>query len=600
MAMHCAICNVSCASRYNYDQHVSGKKHTAAVLRKPSSLNRAPTTQAAVNSAAGRSPQPAVARASMDQTSAPYYASSDGGPSQKPCFYWPGRCFKGASCPWYHDPALGTAPPAKAFLQSTAVATGDFVLNKTAAEAAAAAPAPLPGQYRDVLKRKQDVNLYLQGGRVIFQFNFNVSAIAAIKEHVNGRKWEPGIGAKGCWTCPLESLPEAVALYEHMGRKPDSELKSRAKDVVAACGPSAAAAIKLKVELTAKGGASEPSLGRVVASFYYDADVVAAFKQLSPTMRTYEPASKQWTADLLALPELLEHLQPLGYAPSHALRELSEACTKVDALIYPAPSSPPPAAAAAAPAASPAVPSEVPTTEEEADFDAALAALDVDAILASQGSQAYSSPGVPPPAAAPPPAAESPSEEQRRRVALDATLKQLVQLVCREEGVSTVDTSDIGQAKKKRKVTSAQHAWATGGEFPSDGSDDDDFLGSFHRSAYNVLRGIAAAARQRAPAAHGPPPGCDCGQSGRLVGGKHVCRYFGHFACGSCGNRWTSAYCWKDETQACRPCGKENIPIKKEALDGRAGMGTGRAHDSSRCSMCAQLGYDCSLRGSGF
>ena len=97
-----------------------------------------------------------------------------------------------------------------------------------------------------------------------------------------------------------------------------------------------------------------------------------------------------------------------------------------------------------------------------------------------------------------------------------------------------------------------------------------------------------------APAAFRPPADCDCGQPHKRVGGRHVCRYFGYFHC-ACGNRWTSAYTWKGEQQACRRCDRESAPAKTEKLDGRVGMGNGKPHDSSRCSMCAQLGYDCSI-----
>merc|ERR1711865_532383 len=62
---------------------------------------------------------------------------------------------------------------------------------------------------------------------------------------------------------------------------------------------------------------------------------------------------------------------------------------------------------------------------------------------------------------------------------------------------------------------------------------------------------------RRAPVA--APIGCDCGQPWKRMGGRHVCRYFGHFHC-SCGNRWTSAYTWKGEQQKCRSCNRESNP----------------------------------------
>jgi hypothetical protein len=87
---------------------------------------------------------------------------------------------------------------------------------------------------------------------------------------------------------------------------------------------------------------------------------------------------------------------------------------------------------------------------------------------------------------------------------------------------------------------------------------------------------------------------CDCGHPTRLTAGRHVCRYFGHFECATCQNRWTSAFCWKGEGQECRRCGTEGLPYQKDQLDGRPG-GNGKPHDSRRCGMCKRLGRDCSF-----
>ena len=85
---------------------------------------------------------------------------------------------------------------------------------------------------------------------------------------------------------------------------------------------------------------------------------------------------------------------------------------------------------------------------------------------------------------------------------------------------------------------------------------------------------------------------CDCGQPWRLKGGRHICRYFGYFDCGRCHKRWTSAYCWEGERQACARATRRACRIRRRSLMA-VGMGNGKPHDSSRCSMCAQLGYDC-------
>ena len=67
--------------------------------------------------------------------------------------------------------------------------------------------------------------LFIKSGRVVFQFHYNVLVIDGIKAHIEGRRWEPLIGGKGCWTCPLSSLPHAVAFYKHMGRQPDQAIE---------------------------------------------------------------------------------------------------------------------------------------------------------------------------------------------------------------------------------------------------------------------------------------------------------------------------------------------------------------------------------------
>ena len=165
----CEVCRVECAPG-SMATHAAGQKHLARLRAGPSS-------------------------------------SSSSRPSSKPCFYFPqGKCFKGIQCPYLHATMPGGglsgpsppsqpvgAPPIAAspiaasppiaasrpFLEGATFLQSAFVLAKGAA-AAAAAPA-LPTQYRDLLKRKQNVNLYISGGRVVWQFAYNASVIAAIK-----------------------------------------------------------------------------------------------------------------------------------------------------------------------------------------------------------------------------------------------------------------------------------------------------------------------------------------------------------------------------------------------------------------------------------
>ena len=107
-----------------------------------------------------------------------------------------------------------------------------------------------PSEFCNVFHRKRNVNLYIQNGLVVWEFAYDAKVICAIKENIKGRAWNPNLGLKGCWTCPLESLPDAIALYEFMGRTPDERLKKRAQEIEECYGgTSASDAIKLGIRL---------------------------------------------------------------------------------------------------------------------------------------------------------------------------------------------------------------------------------------------------------------------------------------------------------------------------------------------------------------
>ena len=176
-----------------------------------------------------------------------------------------------------------------------------------------------------------------------------------------------------------------------MGRTPDAPLKARARQITQAHGGgSAADAIRLTVQLvgaaphgaTASEGAG--TIGRAVCAFQYDADIVAALKQLAPIQRSYSALTKEWPVDLLALPDLLAHLAQLHYVPPPRLAALSSVCERLETLLYqpaaaaPVSSTPGAAASAAAPAAG---------CDLDDISDEALFAVDIDEIVASQSSQ---------------------------------------------------------------------------------------------------------------------------------------------------------------------------------------------------------------------
>ena len=134
------------------------------------------------------------------------------------------------------------------------------------------------------------------------------------------------------------------------------------------------------------------TIGRAVCAFQYDADIVAALKQLAPVQRSYSALTKEWPVDLLALPDLLAHLAQLHYVPERRLAALSGVCERLETLLYqPAAAAPvpgPPAAAAvqsSAAAASAAAPAAGYDLDEISDE--ALFAVDIDEIVASQSSQ---------------------------------------------------------------------------------------------------------------------------------------------------------------------------------------------------------------------
>ena len=338
--MYCSLCNVSCPSSYQYEQHINGKKHKQRFIKQ-----------------------------------------GGGGCAAKHgsgvCFYYQqGRCYKGDACTYLHTDAgvdESVSSVATSFEERYQHSASDSAKRKSEdhsvvaeillckGETEAFSPsaekenglAPLfckpvakkkekvrtfPAEFRNAFHRKRDVNLYIQGGQVVWEFAYNPLAIRAIKEHIKGRAWNPNLGVKGCWTCPLESLPDAIALYEFMGRTIDESMKKRAKEIQESFGSASASdAIKLSIQLALKGqeaANATNSIGSVVISFLYDADVVAALKMLSPVLRTYDPTSKSWTIDILALPELLEHLEPLEYKPSAHLVEVANACSVLQNVLW--------------------------------------------------------------------------------------------------------------------------------------------------------------------------------------------------------------------------------------------------------------------------
>ena len=481
----------------------------------------------------------------------------------------------------------------------------------------------------NLFNRKRDVNLFIQNGLVVWEFAYDTKIIKAIKENIKGRAWNPSIGIKGCWTSPLESLPDAIALYEHMGRSASAELKRRAKEIQDKFGNSSASdAIKMVVRIySSKPEGSDnadavPMLGSVDVTFLYDADIVSALKMLSPTQRTYNPVTKAWSIDILALPDLLESLMPMGYSASKRLTDLSSLTSNIDNILF----------------GQDEVFHNV-KSEEVKSLDTKLdtksdkerttrSAEDIiiidddeetsgaeDIIIIDDDEETSGAEEI---------IIINDTEEtsgndsskihvkdarlkSKKKHELEAVLKSIARLVAQNDTMSqSMNMTDCGSAKRQ-KPTDAQKKWSSKFHLDSDIDDcssfsdiddDDNSFGSLsddgNSYASNALASWTRNVYQslhRAERREGPV-NCDCGKPFKLSGGTHTCRYFGTFQC-ACGNCWTSAYCWKGEMQACRSCNFESLPVKKEQLDGRIGRSTS-AHDTMRCGRCRKLGYNCS------
>jgi hypothetical protein len=471
-----------------------------------------------------------------------------------------------------------------------------------------------PEEFRNAFCRKKNVSLVIRDKLVMWDFAYDRTVIDAIKQHVPGRQWNPSLKK---WTNPLESLPEAISLYEHMGRTPDESLRKRAKEIVAACGggnPNQVITLSVRLE-NDNNNDSSPSPGKVMVKFMYNPKIVAAIKQLPPNQRSFDPLTKQWPVELLALPAMLEHLRPMGYVPCNKVVALSDACQAMMGILYGnietdvvtdgqicaevVPSFPAATSIACTgnandvgrvvidlsqdstqvPISREAAPSLSMTAPEPGDtennFGPTHNYVEAETPIANSTTAGSS----------------EPVQEDIKAALVQAELKKVLTLLnsqSNEQNGNAIDRSDCGQVKKRR-LTHAQETWGMKKSVGFYDDDSFDYMGYSDCSLFSSL-----ATRLSSRTTHRFPVDCDCGKPQVLSGGLHVCRYFGTFQC-SCGNRWTSGYTWKGEMQACKRCNVESLPVKKEMLTPGGGRGiSGRPHDAARCSRCRKLGYDCS------
>ncbi len=499
--------------------------------------------------------------------------------------------------------------------------------------------------YRNLFYRKRNVNLFIQNGLVVWEFAYNATVIMAIKKHIKGRAWNPSIGKKGCWTCPLESLPDAIALYEYMGRSASNDLKQRAKKIQEMYGGGSCSAsdviktcVDVDLDKLKNGGDGDFAngafeIGSVTVSFLYDADIVQSLRMLAPTQRSYDPTSKAWTIDLLALPRMLANLLPLGYNAPKPLRTLASLVNDVDSLLYGGGADRPLGTTTSTTTSSctndqnkskqrhdtinikdeqiePTISlltckqEDIIIIDDSDDDDDKASVIEVDS-----GGEYFMKP-------------EPETNIKDQTNAFESKLKAIVDLVAENSN----SNSNRHQAKKplnvsntkRQKIAFTQNSWApTEHEKDYDSDDESCFTGQINDldsldqyttdDDYDHLHETNLYSKDTFTAfamntftnfkdiklPDDDDCDCDCGRPHIKVRGVHTCRYFGTFECASCDNRWTSAYCWKGEMQACRSCKHENYPIRKDQLDGSKSRGGLGAHDSANCGRCRKLGYNC-------
>ena len=441
-----------------------------------------------------------------------------------------------------------------------------------------------PEIYLNLFYRRHDINLLIKDGLVVWEFGYNVKVIEAIKVYIKGRAWNPNMGGrKGCWTAPIESLPDCIDLYEHMGRTASDELKDRALQITKSYGDSSASdAIKLSIDIYLN---NTNSVGSFDATFLYDAKIVSAFKMLPPTQRSYDPTSKVWTVDLLALPSLIDILVPLGYNATKRLSTISNLTKLVDGLFYDDQD------------ADATINNSLTATSEERNnkHDEAIDLTDNSDENGSSSNNNMNG------------LSKFAAENFDKSNKLEKVLKSLVRLVGQKNDSNspTIDVSSCGDFKRPRLDDGFDYDDESANDYYTHGGYDDDVrdehvrneLDSYMQNYRTRDRHIRddSSIRKKSQSVLSE---CDCGHPHKMSAGRHTCRYFGTFQCAGCHNGWTSAYCWKGEKQACRSCNEESLPIRKDQLDGRPPVmesTSGRGHDSARCGRCRSLGYNCSL-----
>lgn len=588
----CELCKISCCSKFNFDQHIVGYLHIGNEKRsKISSLNISQYGE--INKCQAWSKN----KRNFDEAS--YIENSN---------------------------------------QNFDYLSGNFKMYTSTIRIFT-----IPEVFKDILKKNQGANLSIGTDNLVtFRFNYDPVAIEAVKT-IAGRQYDK---LSRSWKCPIESFPECLRLFQFMGGNLSKEIIVIAKELCHQAERDEVTAINLLFQIVdiMKADSNEFSLfdlvlrtqnfGHIVITFIYNTKIVQTLKQIHPDLRTYNSITKEWTINILATADLCEYLIDIDYVVGPLLGQMAQQCDQYTKLLRTIHEIVPilrkhinsahkivsefscmqltivqdmvirlislfqveikeifqhssdelsrskrlkivPISHPVTPAVDPLTPAASnPTTESfsvlldqllctVSNIISALAACDDPSEDPPLPPTAPCSP--PLPAQAPPlkPVPPAPVSSSRRSLVADYTSPSAPPLPPSLPPTSTT-------------VLATHRVLASLPPLPV-------AVASVHQPARAV----------RKPEVD---PDCDCGDNGRLRWGmrRHVCKYFGHFACHRCGQRWTSAHCWRGESQECRNCDTANQPVTTEMLQRTKGKGGKRDHDFERCSMCSKLGFRCS------
>jgi hypothetical protein len=180
-------------------------------------------------------------------------------------------------------------------------------------------------KYAGILIHNEEADITVVDDRVQLNFRFNKNVIEAIKVYISSRTYNH---VTKSWSCPFSSLGTAMKLYQFMGKKVTidqqyltPEIMDRHDRVITVDihFPDTRSVIEnlLRLRSDDMEEVVSPPLGSdsavALVTFDFDAEVVAALKELDPYYRSYNPQKKEWKVSCFLLSELLEKFNRLNY-----------------------------------------------------------------------------------------------------------------------------------------------------------------------------------------------------------------------------------------------------------------------------------------------